>query len=187
MELTLTQKLKRWIALKIEPSLIRVKMYLEQTGRWNKAQRLRCCQGRWQVAHDKKTKEAVPSMLENDMRQQEIIQREAFLLEECQRVDRRVLLTKDDQKQLEEWQKERYTLNQELWRAEREGYMLWQRMPKSPYQRGMATKRKHPEWYMMKSLRLDCAGRGGCCGRDCRCCERPRGTIRLKAFGHCTA
>lgn len=38
------------------------------------------------------------------------------------------------------------------------------------------------------TIRFDCANRGGCCGRDCGCCERPRSDSKAgkQRFGHCT-
>lgn len=50
--------------------------------------------------------------------------------------------------------------------------------------------RKDPNWYLCEWLRQDCAGRGGCCGRSCNCCEKLRasafGVLHLKwDHGHC--
>ena len=46
--------------------------------------------------------------------------------------------------------------------------------------------RENPDWYLSAWLRQDCAGRGGCCGRGCGCCEIA-GTHREhgQARGHC--
>ncbi|KAJ5489477.1 hypothetical protein N7539_004367 [Penicillium diatomitis] len=46
--------------------------------------------------------------------------------------------------------------------------------------------RNDPMWYMKESLVKDCADRGGCCGRNCGCCElRARHTYET-GIGHCT-
>lgn len=56
-----------------------------------------------------------------------------------------------------------------------------------PLTRGMKLWRSNPNWYMHRTLNEDCAGRGGCCGRDCNCCS-PRLNIPGREFaaGHCT-
>ena len=42
-------------------------------------------------------------------------------------------------------------------------------------------------WYCRPELVKDCAERGGCCGRSCRCClKRHLTTQRTKGIGHCT-
>lgn len=47
--------------------------------------------------------------------------------------------------------------------------------------------KENPKWYMQKEPTRDCAGRGGCCGRGCGCCEKrestPGGNMGV---GHCT-
>lgn len=64
-------------------------------------------------------------------------------------------------------------------------------IPDGPLSRSFYTLRKNPDWYLSAWLRRDCASRGGCCGRDCRCCEKPReieedGKIVDVSYGHCT-
>ncbi|CAG8900334.1 unnamed protein product [Penicillium egyptiacum] len=56
-----------------------------------------------------------------------------------------------------------------------------------PLERGFELWRRNPKWYLHRVLREDCAGRGGCCGRDCGCClERKLDWDRERAAGHCT-
>ncbi|KAJ5699899.1 hypothetical protein N7536_002912 [Penicillium majusculum] len=39
--------------------------------------------------------------------------------------------------------------------------------------RGFQLWRSHPKWYMHRVLVEDCAGRQGCCARECGCCLNP--------------
>lgn len=47
------------------------------------------------------------------------------------------------------------------------------------------TLRKNPKWYMRQGLVDDCAAQGGCCSRECGCCEQ-RSLSKKKGQGHCT-
>lgn len=59
--------------------------------------------------------------------------------------------------------------------------------PENPFTRGFQAWRSQPQWHLSPDLRRDCARSGGCCRRDCKCCEKPRNTTREKAqHGHCT-
>ncbi|CDM34874.1 unnamed protein product [Penicillium roqueforti FM164] len=49
------------------------------------------------------------------------------------------------------------------------------------------SSREKAGWHLRsKWLRQDCAKRGGCSGRQCKCCERPPDSDRMKGWGHCT-
>ncbi|OJZ80830.1 hypothetical protein ASPFODRAFT_703981, partial [Aspergillus luchuensis CBS 106.47] len=78
--------LRRSLARRAEPVLIKIENHHEHTGRWKTAQRMRYKQVTWQLLDSTKTCEAVLFLLENDMRHREILQREAFLKAECQRI-----------------------------------------------------------------------------------------------------
>lgn len=49
--------------------------------------------------------------------------------------------------------------------------------------------RSDPKWYMHPFLVEDCAGKGGCCSRDCGCCENRlmNSKTRKLGAGHCTS
>lgn len=126
------------------------------------------------------------------MRIQEIVQRETYLKEECERLNKKRkdgALTKPDEEQLECWVSELEDLNREYWRQERQDYLLEPNAPpQGPFRRAFDFTHRNPIWHLESPwLRSDCAGRGGCCGRGCGCCERPRSTTRMRHFGHCTA
>jgi hypothetical protein len=63
---------------------------------------------------------------------------------------------------------------------------LQEHMPSGPLRRAFLAWRSNPDWYLCDWLRRECASRGGCCGRSCGCCEKPRDTGRLLNRGHCT-
>ncbi|KAJ5195027.1 uncharacterized protein N7498_008465 [Penicillium cinerascens] len=47
---------------------------------------------------------------------------------------------------------------------------------------------RNPVWYLRKELIDDCIAKGGCCSRECRCCEnRHLHRKSRKGTGHCTA
>ncbi|CAG8014144.1 unnamed protein product [Penicillium salamii] len=60
-------------------------------------------------------------------------------------------------------------------------------MSEGPLTRGLNLWRSHPRWFMHRVLADDCAGRGGCYGRDCGCClGREVSPARKLGAGHCT-
>ncbi|CRL28119.1 unnamed protein product [Penicillium camemberti] len=103
----------------------------------------------------------------------EIAQREISLLEQSEqdptKVKEELKTTEKEYKRLEhEWSMIRDCFDGPLGRA----FQYW---------------RSNPRWYMHRVLREDCAGRGGCCGRDCGCClHRKLNETRRRAVGHCT-
>ncbi|PYH91050.1 hypothetical protein BO71DRAFT_421832 [Aspergillus ellipticus CBS 707.79] len=186
MNLTKGEAISRWLALRAEPFLTLVEDILERNGKCAMAQMLRSKQCGWQAIASEKLILLMQSMAAVDMRRRETIQKEAFLLAECQTFDRKGL-TEEEKHQLQDSQEELEHLSQELWRLERERYILWRRVPYSPLRRAIVSSQKNPKSHMTKWLRNDSAGRGGCCDRGCGCCERPRSATRAKSFGHCTS
>jgi hypothetical protein len=53
---------------------------------------------------------------------------------------------------------------------------------KDPYDR----LRRDPKWYMREEMVQDCSDRGGCCSRECGCCEQRHLSKKKKGRGHCT-
>lgn len=158
---------------------------LEQRGEWKKAQNFR----RWQ--ENRKTygvtRSWVHSIIESDLRLQEIIQRESSLLEK-----RQILLLRQKEGgvaqgvELQALKDELTELDIEYWRHERQHYTIEASCEPGPFRRAYLSCRLRPNWHLSPWLRDDCAGRGGCCGLDCGCCERPRSSIRANSAAHCT-
>lgn len=112
-------------------------------------------------------------------------QREVFLKEEIGKLD--MSSTEYDQKQLHKWTEELELLDKEYWCLERKLYDAESRGKNGPVKEAYFSLRQKPGWHLKsKWLREDCAKRGGCCGRQCKCCESPPGSHRIKGWGHCT-
>ena len=61
------------------------------------------------------------------------------------------------------------------------------KMGHTPLYRAMVSHRRYSDWYLSNWLRERCSVNGGCCGRSCGCCEKPRDTTKSRwCFGHCT-
>ncbi|GKZ29038.1 hypothetical protein AbraIFM66950_002559 [Aspergillus brasiliensis] len=165
------------LAFWAEPLLIRIEDYFERTGRWKVAQRLREKQGTWRMINFTETNEAVISLIETNMRRHELLQREAYLKERCQRRERKEL-SKDDEGQLEAWHEELNELNVDIWRTEREGYIYSLKVPSSPWRRALLTRLVHPEWYLEDAVAgtVDVAS-----GREARIGLIPWVTARVSA------
>lgn len=128
-----------------------------------------------------------------DIRRRETAQREASLIDKCRQATEPI--TKDDdihlqqekdRQNLDQWNKELNTLNQEYWSIERLIYIQDTRCPSRPLKRAYTSFRKKPQWYLFHWLCEDCASRGGCCGRACGCCIQSRRVFRPNGHGHCT-
>ena len=53
--------------------------------------------------------------------------------------------------------------------------------------KGYISVKSNPAWYLREELVEDCVSRGGCCSRDCGCCERRRLSAKNgTGIGHCT-
>jgi hypothetical protein len=84
------------------------------------------------------------------------------------------------EEQLQNLNKEYWLFSQKLWQAQ-------SAFKPGPLTRAIDLWHSHPRWYMHKFLVRDCAGKGGCCGRECGCCvNRPIAQSRELGVGHCT-
>ena len=131
-------------------------------------------------------------LIEMDIKVRQITQREMYLQEEIKALQKSLKLDEDGDKKGKAQLKEYYetelrSLNETYWdfcqfSGEAEGDM-----PDGILREAFKSCRSDPEWYLCLWLREDCAKRGGCCGRDCGCCEMaPSTTHRQRSRGHCT-
>ncbi|CAI7611854.1 unnamed protein product [Penicillium viridicatum] len=123
------------------------------------------------------------NVIDLDIRLREIVQREDFLINQCEKAE--VLL--DDpkrQQELDESHTELQGLEQSYWKTERMLYANELLCPVGPSWRAYISLRKIPQWYLIPCLIDDCARRGGCCGRACGCCSKPRSSSRSNGHGH---
>ena len=121
----------------------------------------------------------------------EIVQQETNVSEKCQRLYQEInaqggVASSKQTQQLKDWKKELSVLNREYWRQERKHFLEISRADNNGFLRAFKSYRQKPKWHLHSRLCADCAGRGGCYGRDCGCCEKPRSTIRAHQYGHCT-
>ncbi|KAH8431733.1 uncharacterized protein LDX57_009388 [Aspergillus melleus] len=77
-------------------------------------------------------------------------------------------------------------LNKEYWHAKWNLQNSQATCPYEPLDSAYTCFREKPQWWLLPSLRADCAKRGGCCSRDCGCCERARHAKRPDIVGHCS-
>ncbi|GES59452.1 hypothetical protein ATEIFO6365_0003073200 [Aspergillus terreus] len=131
-------------------------------------------------------------MILMDVELRETGQREAYLREEVKRLEaqaQQTELSTEEKAQMEKWQAEIEELARQYWHLEREFYRREASCPPGPMLRAYQSGRQRgPDWFLPnKFLRTDCVGRGGCCGRNCGCCERKRfaGGREIR-MGHCT-
>lgn len=96
--------------------------------------------------------------------------------------------SQEDKKQLSAWLEELEAIPKEYWLLERRLYEQEALLPRGGFVRAYSSWRSNPKWYLHPDLVNDCAGKGGCCGRDCGCCEkRGQAVDRRRSAGHCTA
>jgi hypothetical protein len=171
---------------------------LDQCGSFNSVQKLRLSMIRYHARHDsnevkRKRYESSPELwsiavfklIEYDLHLRELTQREEVI-----RHQYRALKLLGSQSSWEEYIKYSKMLDKiakEYREGERNYYYLEASLLNGPVTRAYSKNRENPRWYLHKELRNDCAGKGGCCGRDCGCCQnRPIIPGRVKGVGHCT-
>lgn len=94
--------------------------------------------------------------------------------------------SQEDRKQLSAWLEELEAIPKEYWLLERQLYEQEALLPRGGFLRAYSSWRSNPKWYLHPVLVNDCAGKGGCCGRGCGCCEkRGQAMDRRRSAGHC--
>lgn len=123
------------------------------------------------------------------------VQREAYLQEEAQALSKSLIMSENKEQspadtvypELQACEKDLEQLNMQYWKYIRFQGELESNIPGGTFKRAFQQCRKDPNWYLNQSLREDCSKRGGCCGRDCGCCEKERGNSQRRwKQGHCT-
>jgi hypothetical protein len=131
--------------------------------------------------------ELMSSLLEYDSKLQRITQLEEYLLEQVQALEGKDV-TSQEHERLQVLQPQLEDLRKSYCKFEHGRLELKGRL-KGPVLRGFIECRSNQRWYLSDTLRRSCAERGGCCGRECQCCEN-RSThmnpARKLGVGHCT-
>lgn len=128
----------------------------------------------------------------------EMVQRSTFIKEELQTLQAPLKsLQKNTNNSTEEVIDRRNQINRyktELQRVE-EAYQgadhilrrLEGEIPVGVVGRAFKSFRKNPKWHLSPKICQECADKGGCCGRACRCCEKDCGiSLRKGKRGHCS-
>ena len=126
-------------------------------------------------------------VVEADIEARWIIQREAYIQEEIcalKRLGDTDLVTNP---QLNAYETELQRLNTCYWNNKKTIWKLEGNVPTGVVTRAFRACRADPNWYLSAWLRRDCAGRGGCCGRECGCCEKVGAHRGQHSRGHCTS
>lgn len=125
-------------------------------------------------------------IMRTETRLRQLAQREEDLRERYSALKQKAS-SREDKKQLSEWLQELEEIPKKYWFIERDLYQQEATLPRGGFVRAYKLWRSNPKWYLHPELANDCAGKGGCCGRDCGCCEsRGRAMNRPGSAGHCT-
>ncbi|KAI9933666.1 hypothetical protein ASPWEDRAFT_30496 [Aspergillus wentii DTO 134E9] len=171
----------KWLETKLENA---GHLQLAQIVRWQifwslDDSRRRSQEGRW-----------CQEIVKADIKGRWIVQREIYVRDEAQALKKMLELSSDvdtaKASQLSAYEEELTSLNDQYWVHERSLWILTGGGPVGALKRGYKATRSDPNWYLCAWLRQECAGRGGCCGRACGCCEKSRDTWRDLKRGHCT-
>lgn len=117
----------------------------------------------------------------------ELAQREEDLTKRCRSL-KPTESSQEDKNRRCMWATELEAIPRKYWFLERELYAHEVLLPQGLFLRGYNLWRSNPRWYLHPALVNDCAGSGGCCGRDCGCCEKrdAHAPGRQRGVGHCT-
>lgn len=164
---------------------IQLEDQLEKRGQKDIAQWLRFKQYLWWETSPEDFWKWSQKLIETDIRLRETVQREMLLQEEFRQL---AAAARPNRVELYVYNKELGFLHEQYWRLERVYNALEASCPSEPAKRAYFSVRQNSHWHLLNAwLRKDCAQRGGCCGRDCNCCEKPPSRSRMKGWGHCTA
>lgn len=139
-------------------------------------------------------------MIEADIKACWLVQREVYIREEVQALQAFLhLCTGDDDDgdlddeaahratQLDTYKERLKHLNEQYWAHSQLIWRLQGNISNGVVNRAFKSYREDPNWYLCEWLRQDWAGRSGCCGRGCGCCEKDRKTSRGWSLRHCTS
>ncbi|KAJ5104355.1 hypothetical protein NUU61_001702 [Penicillium alfredii] len=118
----------------------------------------------------------------------ETVQREESLKERVHALQK--ITDSEDEKekaQLSQWQQELDDLQRQYWNQMQLLAIHESSLPTDLRRMYGSVRKKNPKWYLNSELNVDCARRGGCCGRDCGCCAKREPTAnRTRGIGHCS-
>ncbi|KAE8328007.1 hypothetical protein BDV39DRAFT_192398 [Aspergillus sergii] len=182
--------LKDYLANRVGPLLRRFEDKHERDGNVRKAQQLRRAQQEWR-SYQPQLWDHFKSYYVCERAQRSFIQHEAYLQVKhdtlFQQLNQSSSVAGTLVTELESIQKELQRFNIGIWNAERKMQTILRGFPDVPLKRALDCRRRSSDWYLSKWLQTECANVGGCCGRGCGCCLRPRSSKRPNSLGHCTS
>lgn len=173
------------------PIFEKVDSFLVQHGTFEDLQKFRLSVVQYYVKH-KKIHPKLPVSLSDQLMNREtrlgqLAQKEEVLSDRYNSRERKASGEEDEQ-QLMKLSQDLEATRKEYWFIEREIYTKEALLPVGPLRKAYLLWRSNPTWYLHPRLIDRCAGYGGCCSRDCGCCERRLHVAdRRRAAGHCTA
>ncbi|KAJ5443277.1 hypothetical protein N7445_004390 [Penicillium cf. griseofulvum] len=168
--------------LRLYGDLSQEELDLEMSGDIASLQRYRLYH--WlEVYHNKNPADMV-SLLRTELKLRENTQREMALTEDIQELQKSPTHGISTRIRVLRLPSELSELSKQYWMLERDWWKIRRSFINGLLTRGIDFWRSHPRWYMHSVLCKDCAGRGGCCERDCGCCSNR--TWRKFSVGHCT-
>src|SRR6266487_1200653 len=148
----------------------RIEEALEKRNRYDLATRLRRFEMHIVCCRSKKRQHRWRNRCYDELGQGvAILQREIYLKEEieaCLKISEIRPLASNEAMQLESWEKELERLNQKYWIHRRAWDQLRLEKPRGPWTREWDASRRR-EAILGPKQRSLCAGRGGCCEREC--------------------
>lgn len=177
-----------WVlAWPLQPLLKMKEDRLEQSGRWEDAQKFRKRQHDFLGMPERKW-QAFHQFLQDSYRIRFVVQREAVLQEQRRHlIDELGPFAYFSHPGIERIKRELDDLHIDYCNTSSRllNYQIHQR--NGPFLRALHSYRfARDTWYLTTFMMWDCALRGGCCGRECQCCRKPRSSTRFIHLGHCT-
>jgi hypothetical protein len=162
---------------------------LEAKGRWKSAQFLRLLGDHMLCArHSDDYIIWLQNLIDFDIMLRRIVQHEVLVINLSEEIKATLEDPKTNHQELEKIRTDLLWLEECYWDIERRIYLNHCSRPrKGPVSRAYESVLSSPQWYLQPWLIQDCRGRGGCCGRDCGCCFKPRSSVRNTGDGHCTS
>lgn len=150
-----------------------LEMQLERAGQGSLAQYMRYWLNYSAYEDDKTENNWCQSVIETDSLMRWIVQRQGYVEEQMEGQRRALRWTRGRAEtglviaeKLAVWEREVIELKKRRWNCKRKQWRLVCDMPYGPVGRAFTALRKDRGWYLSDWLRRDCAGRGGCCGRE---------------------
>ncbi|KAJ6184028.1 hypothetical protein N7519_005329 [Penicillium mononematosum] len=164
---------------------------LRRYGDFDSLQKFRLLVVKYYIKHDPRLKKfdlggVLTKIVGFDMLLRYTVQWEETLKQKCQALNKKKR-SQEEEKELKYCLSDLKFCSEAYWKQQRGIYEKEASLPAGPFRRAYDTYRSNPKWYLHPDLRNDCAGRGGCCGRQCGCCEKREPTPgRPRGVGHCT-